>query len=213
LAPACVLDASSVFPWLFEDEATPEADAMLAMVGAQGAVVPSLWHIEIANGLGMAERRNRISQAEVADAVALLRGLPLAVDDMAPAHAFGTVLELMRDNRLTAYDAVYLELAIRSRLPIATNDRALRRAAASAGVPLPRSSNPDLSHWAARPAAGIGREDLEPCARTPRARAGRRKEGRRERVSASSQFHQTVTRPGILLHGRHIPTSKTVPAN
>ena len=56
-------------------EATPEADAMLAMVGKEGAIVPSLWHLEIANGLGMAERRNRLSQTAVTEAITLLRGL------------------------------------------------------------------------------------------------------------------------------------------
>ena len=109
---------------------------MLATVSRQGAVVPSLWFIEIANGLGMAERRNRLSQTAVAEGIVLLRGLPLVVDDMMPAQAFGAVLGLMRVHRLTAYDAVYLELAIRHSLPIATNDRDLRRAAEAAGVAL-----------------------------------------------------------------------------
>lgn len=126
---------------MFEDEATPEADAMLAMVGKQGAIVPSLWYIEIANGLGMAERRNRLFQTAAAEAIALLKGLPLDVDEMAPAHAFGAVLDLMRRHRLTAYDAVYLELAIRRGLPIATNDRDLRSAAEAAGVTLLEASS------------------------------------------------------------------------
>lgn len=99
--PTCVLDASSVFPWLFEDEATPETDAMLAMVSKHGAIVLSLWYIEIANGLGMAERRNRLSQTAVAEAIVLLRRLPLVVDDMMSAQAFSTVLGLMRVHRLT----------------------------------------------------------------------------------------------------------------
>ena len=107
---------------------------MLALVGGQGAVVPSLWFIEIANGLGMAERRNRLTQTATAEAIALLKGLPLDADEMAPAHAFSDVVDLMRRHRLTAYDAVYLELAIRRDLPIATNDRALRTAAEVAGV-------------------------------------------------------------------------------
>jgi predicted nucleic acid-binding protein len=125
-----------VFPWLFEDEASPAADAMLAVVGRQGAVVPSLWHVEIANGLGLAERRKRVSPAEVQEAVALLRGLPLVTDEMAPAHAFGTVLDLMRSHHMTAYDAVYLELATRLGLPLATNDRHLPRVANATGVAL-----------------------------------------------------------------------------
>jgi predicted nucleic acid-binding protein len=134
--PACVLDASSVFPWVFEDEATPEADALLAIVAKQGAVAPSLWHIEIANGLGMAERRHRLSRVAAAEAITLLESLPLDVDEIAQAHAFGVILDLMREHRLTAYNAVYLELAIRRSFPIATNDRELRRAAEAAGVAL-----------------------------------------------------------------------------
>jgi predicted nucleic acid-binding protein len=68
--------------------------------------VPSLWHIEIANGLGIAERRNRLSQTAMQEAMVLLTGLPLVIDEMAPAHAFGAVLDLMWVHRLTAYDAV-----------------------------------------------------------------------------------------------------------
>jgi predicted nucleic acid-binding protein len=133
---ACVLDASSAFPWLFEDEATPEADAVLELVIQQGAIVPALWYTEIENGLGMAERRNRLSPTGVREACGLLRGLPLVLDEPAPERAFGAVLDLMRTHRLTAYDATYLELAIRRGLPLASSDRALRTAAVAIGVPL-----------------------------------------------------------------------------
>jgi predicted nucleic acid-binding protein len=44
------------------------------------------------------------------------------------------LVTLARDHRLSAYDAAYLELALRERLPIATTDRALREAATTAGV-------------------------------------------------------------------------------
>lgn len=131
-----MLDASFVFPWLFEDEASPEADAMLALVGEQGAVVPTLWYTEVTNGLGMAERRNRLTRTEVQEAITLLEGLPLIVDETVPARAFDVVLDLMRTHRLTAYDATYLELAIRRGLPLATNDKDLRKAAPAVGVGL-----------------------------------------------------------------------------
>jgi predicted nucleic acid-binding protein len=132
----CVLDASFVFPWLFEDEASSEADAMLELVSQQGADIPSLWYTEIANGLGMAERRGRLSQAGLREAIGLLNGLHLALDASVSSHAFGKILDLMRDRRLTAYDATYLELALRRRLPLATNDKALQKAAFAAGVTL-----------------------------------------------------------------------------
>jgi len=132
----CVLDASLVFPWLFEDEASAEADALLDLVNAQGAVVPALWHLECANGLGMAERRGRLTAAAVQESIALLEGLPLAIDAPVPARTFSVVLDLMRAHRLTAYDATYLELAMRFGLPLATGDKALRTAAAAVGVAL-----------------------------------------------------------------------------
>jgi predicted nucleic acid-binding protein len=133
---ACVLDASLVFPWLFEDEASAEADALLELVNAQGAVAPALWHLECANGLGMAERRGRLTAAAVQEAITLLEGLPLTIDAPVPARTFGAVLALMRTHRLTAYDATYLELAMRLGLPLATGDKALRTAAVASGVAL-----------------------------------------------------------------------------
>jgi predicted nucleic acid-binding protein len=93
-----------------------------------------LWHVEVANGLGMAERRKRLSDVEVKGAIALQEGLPLVIDATASVRLLGEVMDLMRAYRLTAYDAVYLELAMRLGLPLATNDQRLRRAAIMAGV-------------------------------------------------------------------------------
>ena len=132
----CVLDASATLPWLFEDEASPAADALLERVALDGAVVPSLWFLECANALAAAERRGRIDAARVARNVSLLRRLPVAVDVADPADALGTTLDLARTHRLTAYDASYLDLALRRGLPLATNDGPLRIAAAAAGVAL-----------------------------------------------------------------------------
>lgn len=70
---ACVLDASFTFQWLFRDEASPEGYAALAVVGREGAIIPPLWFTEITNGLGMAERRGRISQTGIPEAMNLLR--------------------------------------------------------------------------------------------------------------------------------------------
>jgi predicted nucleic acid-binding protein len=132
----CVLDASATFPWLFEDEASPEADALLEDVAQKGALVPALWFLECANGLASAERRGRIDASGVALAIGLLRRLSLTVDDAAPSRAFGAVLDLARRHQLTTYDAAYLDLAQRRGVPLATHDAALRAAAAAAGVAL-----------------------------------------------------------------------------
>jgi predicted nucleic acid-binding protein len=130
----CVLDASFTFQWLFEDEASPAGDAALGLVSAAGAAVPALWFIEVTNVLGMAERRGRLTQAGLQDALRLLRSLKLSVDEPASLAWSEPVLDLMRTHRLTAYDATYLELAARSGLPLATGDKALRRAAGAIGV-------------------------------------------------------------------------------
>ncbi len=132
----CILDASATFPWLFEDEASPTADALLDLVTEHGAVVPPLWFLECANGLAMAERRGRIDRAGVAKAIGLLRRLPLEVDDAAPSRAFDAVLDLARLHRLKTYDAGYLDLALRRSLPLATDDALLRAAANAAGASL-----------------------------------------------------------------------------
>jgi hypothetical protein len=91
---ACVLAASSAFPWLFGDVASPAGDALLDLINRQGAVVPALWFTEIENGFGMAERRNRLSSEAVRQAGALLCGLPLVSDELTPERAFGALLSL-----------------------------------------------------------------------------------------------------------------------
>ncbi len=131
-----MLDASFTFQWLFQDEASPEGYAALAVVARDGAVVPSLWFVEITNVLGMAERRGRIDSAGLQDALRLLRSLPLVVDELPSFTWSEPVLRLMRAHRLTAYDATYLELARRRGLPLVTKDRDLLVAAPAVGAPL-----------------------------------------------------------------------------
>ena len=131
-----MLDASFAFQWLFKDEASPEGYAALGLIHAGGAAVPALWFVEITNGLGMAERRGRLDQAGLQEAMRLLQSLTLSVDRPASLAWSEPVLALMCTHRLTAYDATYLELAQRRRLPLATKDRELRAAAATVGVDL-----------------------------------------------------------------------------
>jgi predicted nucleic acid-binding protein len=84
----------------------------------------------------MAERRGRLSEEGVRAAIALLEGLPLTIHAPDQRSTFGAIIDLMRAHRLTAYDSVYLELAIRRRLPIGTLDKTLRAAALATGTPL-----------------------------------------------------------------------------
>ncbi len=131
-----VIDASAVLAWCFEDEGGPEADALIEQVAAEGAAVPGLWPLEIAGGLVIGERRGRISQAESAAFVAMIEELPIVADRATGARALHETMSLAREHELTAYDAAYLELAMRLGVPLATGDRKLRTAAQRVGVVL-----------------------------------------------------------------------------
>ncbi len=96
--------------------------------------VPALWLSEVANGLVMGERRGRIARKAVEEALALLRGLSFVIDHAPSETVLGPVLAIARQERLTVYDASYLELAIRRHLPLATLDKALGASAGRCGV-------------------------------------------------------------------------------
>jgi predicted nucleic acid-binding protein len=130
-----VLDGSLALAWYFQDEADPYADAVAACFPAARACVPLIWPLEVANALLMGERRQRSTEAQAAQWLTYLRFLPIAVDDQTNDRAWNEVLSLARANRLSAYDAAYLELAVRRGLPLATLDDKLRAAASTLGVP------------------------------------------------------------------------------
>lgn len=129
-----VLDSSATLAWVHGDERTSAIDVAFDRVAAQGAVVPSLWHLEIANGLTAALRRQRISVIERAEAMADLAQLDIVVDAETEQHAWKATTQLADQHGLSVYDAAYLELAQRRRLPLVTLDKALIRAAAASGV-------------------------------------------------------------------------------
>jgi predicted nucleic acid-binding protein len=136
MSPAFVVDCSIAMAWLFHDEATPKTTALLNRLAIETALVPAWWFIEITNVLAMAERKGRITPIQTDAFIADLGKLGLERDDEAPNRAFTTLLPLCRTHRLTSYDAIYLELAIRHRLPLATLDDDLRKAAKKLGVGL-----------------------------------------------------------------------------
>ena len=128
-----VLDASVVASWCFPDEFHPKAEAAFRRIADETALVPALLWFDLRNLLLMGERHNRLSEAQVALSLKDVSELPIEVD-RAPDES--RVLSLARMHRLTVYDAVYLELAQRKALPLATLDRALIDAARSEKVPL-----------------------------------------------------------------------------
>ena len=131
-----ILDTSLTLSWYLEDEVTVAADAVLDQVVDSGAVVPALWRIEVLNAFQMAIRRKRIDAAFRDTALARLAAMPITVDPDTDMRAWTTTLQLADRFRLTAYDAVYLELAQRRNLPLATLDQELRTAGTALGVPL-----------------------------------------------------------------------------
>ena len=128
-----VVDASVVVAWLFDDEDEPRADRVLERLEEDGALVPQLWHLETRNSLLTAERRGRLSSAEVKERLDALKGLPIGTDE---GPDLQSAFDLARAHGLSLYDALYLELAKRESAEIATLDGALGRAAVAEGVPL-----------------------------------------------------------------------------
>ncbi len=109
-------------------------EAALDQVVRNGARVPALWMFEMSNVLAMAERRGRLDAARAAQLSETLMALPIEVDGTDGRTLVPTILRLARAQGLTAYDASYLELAMRAGLPLATGDRALCEAAEQLGV-------------------------------------------------------------------------------
>jgi predicted nucleic acid-binding protein len=131
-----VLDNSVAMVWGFDDEADPYAEAVLDLMPTARAHVPALWPLEVANVLLVGERRRRITPADTAKFLSLLGTFPIVVDDETSARAWNDSLALARAQKLSVYDAAYLELAMRRGLPLATLDDKLNVAAAAVGVPL-----------------------------------------------------------------------------
>src|SRR5437879_2260431 len=104
-----VVDASVTMAWCFEDEATPATDAVLDRFGHDEAIVPTLWQLEIANVLLVAERRRRITHAQSLHFLDALGRLPIRSDLSAadPSDLVATG----RLHGLSAYDSAYLVLA------------------------------------------------------------------------------------------------------
>ncbi len=134
-----VLDNSVAMLWLLP-QSNPAgmalADKVLTQLQNDGAMAPSLWTLEAANVIAKCQRLGKITQAQASAFVALLEGLGIAIDTSTSQRALHDTLDLARQFRLSAYDAAYLELALREQLPLATLDDALQNAAREAGVAL-----------------------------------------------------------------------------
>lgn len=129
---AFVVDNSVVVGWYFESQATAYTDQVLDRLTGENAHVPGLWVLEFSNVLRKAKQSEKLDAERTDEIIELLSGLPIAVD-YTPVNITNN-LKLAMKYGLSSYDAAYLELAIRLRLPIATKDDALAAAATRAGV-------------------------------------------------------------------------------
>lgn len=132
-----VLDNSVAMCWLLGDGKPADtlyAESVLDALKARQALVPSLWALEAANVIARGEARGLLTEARSQAFIVLLGRLNIVADAATATHAMGDTLHLARRYKLSAYDAAYLELALRTGTPLATLDANLKKAATAAGV-------------------------------------------------------------------------------
>ncbi len=127
-----VLDSSVSMAWVFADEGNDYTESVRNRLGQDSAVVASIWPVEMANAVVSGERRGRIADP----LVDLIGRYAIEVESHSLAQTWGPVMTLARAQHLTAYDAWYLEIALRRGLELATQDGDLRAAAVRIGVRL-----------------------------------------------------------------------------
>jgi len=140
-----VVDNSIVMSWCFEDETNDYANSVLESLDKEKAFVPAIWPLEVGNVLLVAERKKRMSQANSTRFIALLDGLPIIVEQETPDRMMKEIVWLARKYDLSAYDASYLDLAMRLDIPISSLDTSLLKAAKKCKVPVykPFGAGPD----------------------------------------------------------------------
>jgi len=124
-----VLDCSITMAWCFEDESTDYTDTILENLKDATAVVPTIWPLEVANVLLLSQKNKRITEIQSANFIEILSILPIVVDQSTTFRAMHSILVLAGQSDLTIYDAAYLELALREKIPLLTLDKKLIKAA------------------------------------------------------------------------------------
>jgi predicted nucleic acid-binding protein len=129
-----VINASVTLAWCSPDKASDYAEGVLLALEGRTALVPPIWSVEITNALKVGERRRRIRHPKVRRFVELLKGLSILEDTQPFADRVTNILPLAQEYDLSAYDAAYLDVAVRQRVPLATLDAALQKAGRAAGI-------------------------------------------------------------------------------
>lgn len=134
-----VLDASVTMTWLLGDATASDQAYASTVLAAMAhpettATVPVTWGLEVANVLARSEARGFTNEAQSEAFLEMLDGMAIEPDSATFTNALSTTLQLARRYGLSAYDASYLEVALRAGLPLATLDDELTRAARKAGA-------------------------------------------------------------------------------
>jgi predicted nucleic acid-binding protein len=138
--PSLVLDNSVAMRWCFKDGSEADliyADKVLdSLTSDYTFLVPNLWHLEAANVVVRAQKRQWLTTEQMEKFLDLVGQLPLTVDNQTAKQAMSATILLASEHNLSAYDAAYLELALRYQVPLATLDTDLRKAANKINVPI-----------------------------------------------------------------------------
>jgi predicted nucleic acid-binding protein len=128
-----ILDCSVTMSWCLENEKNKDSEQALYLLAKKKAIVPCIWTLEVINVLRVAERQNRISSADSNTFISLLNTFPIEVDVNSDSLN-RKILDIIREHALSAYDAAYLELAIKYNAPLASFDKLLNKVAKKEGV-------------------------------------------------------------------------------
>ena len=131
-----VLDASLAIAWILDERPSSLAPAIYEVLPEVPIRVPAHWPVEVANAL-----RNSLRKRDIpfSDLMTFLEGLddfeieiepPVELDTIGPLANFAVL------NDLTAYDASYVQLALRHSAILATLDQTMRAAAQRLGIAL-----------------------------------------------------------------------------
>jgi len=131
-----VLDCSVTISWFIADEASKMSLNILDKVAENGAIVPTIWQLEVGNVLLVSQRKKLITKEQRHKALYVLNELPINIDQSTSKHAWQETIELAERYNLSLYDACYLELSLRCTLALATFDNHLKQAANLSGVAL-----------------------------------------------------------------------------
>jgi predicted nucleic acid-binding protein len=131
-----ILDCSVTASWFIPDEFSKSSFNIRDKIRERGAIVPTIWSLEVGNVLLISERRKRITKEQRQKALYILKDLPIKTDELTFKNAWFETIELAEKYNLTLYDACYLELVLRYNSILATFDNNLKQAAKLAGIVL-----------------------------------------------------------------------------